>query len=125
MGTNGLTPKQERFCEEYVIDLNATQAAIRAGYSEKTAKVTASKMLTKANVQERITELKNEINTRNGVSADFVINGIKEIAVKAEQENTRLKAFELLGRHVGIFERDNRQKNDQLIIVGEPKEFDV
>jgi phage terminase small subunit len=49
-----LTPKQRRFVAEYLKDLNATQAAIRAGYSEKTAKVQASRLLTKANVASAV-----------------------------------------------------------------------
>lgn len=49
-----LTDKQKRFCEEYLIDLNATQAAIRAGYSPKTAEQTASRLLRNVKVQEYI-----------------------------------------------------------------------
>lgn len=49
-----LTEKQKRFCDEYLVDLNATQAAIRAGYSEKTAKQIAQQNLTKLDIQEYI-----------------------------------------------------------------------
>lgn len=49
-----LTAKQQRFCDEYLIDLNATQAAIRAGYSEKTARSIAAENLTKPDIQEYI-----------------------------------------------------------------------
>lgn len=49
-----MTPKQQRFCDEYLIDLNATQAAIRAGYSEKTAAVIATENLRKPNIKEYI-----------------------------------------------------------------------
>jgi phage terminase small subunit len=49
-----MTPKQKRFCDEYLIDLNATQAAIRAGYSEKTATVIGAENLTKPNIKEYI-----------------------------------------------------------------------
>lgn len=51
--TQELTDKQARFCEEYLIDLNATQAAIRAGYSEKTAREQAAQNLSKLNIQEK------------------------------------------------------------------------
>lgn len=51
-----LTPKQRLFCDEYLIDLNATQAAIRAGYSKKTARVVAAQNLSKLNIQEYISE---------------------------------------------------------------------
>lgn len=49
-----LTSKQQRFCDEYLVDLNATQAAIRAGYSKKTAKQIAQQNLTKLDIQEYI-----------------------------------------------------------------------
>lgn len=54
-----LSPKQERFCKEYMIDLNAAQAAIRAGYSEKTAKEQGAQHLTKLNIQKRISKLRS------------------------------------------------------------------
>ena len=53
-----LTGKQEMFCREYLIDLNATQAAIRAGYSAKTVNRTASENMSKPDIQSRIAELK-------------------------------------------------------------------
>jgi phage terminase small subunit len=74
-----LTDKQEMFCREYLIDLNATQAAIRAGYSEKTARASGSENLSKPDIQERISELKQERNERNQVSADYVLNRLVEI----------------------------------------------
>ena len=51
-----MTDKQERFCEEYMIDLNATQAAIRAGYSPKTANEQGSQLLAKLSIQNRIAQ---------------------------------------------------------------------
>ena len=99
-----LSDKQIRFCEEYLIDLNATQAAIRTGYSKKTAKEQASRLLTNVNVSEYIAELQSEVRNRTEITVDFVINGIKDIAVDGEHENNRLKAFDMLGRHLGIYE---------------------
>ncbi len=103
-----LTAKQKKFCDEYLIDLNATQAAIRAGYSESTAKVIASQNLTKLNVQEYIAAKQSDASARNNITVDFVLNGIKDIAVEGEQENNRLKAFDLLGKHLGMYEKDNK-----------------
>ena len=60
MASVHLTPKQQAFVREYLIDYNATQAAIRAGYSPNTARVTACKMLTKANIQSRLGELERK-----------------------------------------------------------------
>ncbi|ECH0238085.1 terminase small subunit [Salmonella enterica] len=74
-----LTDKQEMFCREYLVDLNATQAAIRAGYSEKTATVIGSENLTKPNVQDRIAELKGERNAKVEIDAAYVLRRLVEI----------------------------------------------
>lgn len=74
-----LTEKQERFCQEYVVDLNGTQAAIRAGYSEKTANRIASENLSKLDIQERIQELQKEIQERNKIKADDVVQELAKI----------------------------------------------
>ncbi|HBS2800871.1 terminase small subunit [Klebsiella pneumoniae] len=74
-----LTDKQEMFCREYLIDLNATQAAIRAGYSEKTANRTASENLSKPDIQSRIAELKAQRNDLVGINANYVLNRLVEI----------------------------------------------
>ena len=65
-----MTDKQDRFCEEYMIDLNATQAAIRAGYSPKTAREQAPRLLANVSIQNRIAQLQAEQSRRTGVSAD-------------------------------------------------------
>ena len=74
-----LKDKQEAFCREYLIDLNATQAAIRAGYSEKTATVIGSENLAKPNIQARLQELMSERNRRTESEADYVLRRLKEI----------------------------------------------
>lgn len=74
-----LTDKQAAFCAEYLIDLNATQAAIRAGYSAKTARVTAQQLLTKPHVEERLRVLMNERATRTQVTADRVISEVARL----------------------------------------------
>lgn len=74
-----LTPKQQRFVEEYLIDLNATQAAIRAGYSEKTAKVIAAQNLSKLNVQEAIEEAQNKRTEQTQIDAAYVLRRLVEI----------------------------------------------
>jgi phage terminase small subunit len=162
-----LTDKQKRFCEEYMIDLNATQAAIRAGYSEKTAKDIACENLAKPNIQQKISELQKAISERTQITADMVIKelakvgfsnisdylkvldkevdlgdskdgtpnkiivrdveifltdevGREKMAVVSEIKRTRdgvslrlhdkVKALEDLGKHLGVFEKDNKQK---------------
>ena len=74
-----LTDKQEMFCREYLIDLNATQAAIRAGYSVKTANRIAAKLLSKVDIQNRIAELKTKRNEVVGIDADYVLRRLVEI----------------------------------------------
>ena len=72
-----LTDKQEKFCLEYLVDLNATQAAIRAGYSEKTANRIASEMLSKLDIQQKIQELKDKRSNRIEMDADGVLKELK------------------------------------------------
>lgn len=74
-----LTDKQEMFCREYLIDLNATQAAIRAGYSEKNANRIAARNLSKLDIQNRIAELKTKRNEYVGVYVDYVLLRLVEI----------------------------------------------
>ncbi|MDI9276180.1 terminase small subunit [Pantoea sp. EABMAA-21] len=74
-----LTDKQELFAREYLKDLNATQAAIRAGYSEKTAQEQSSRLLSNVMVQDRITALKSERNEEVGIDAAYVLRRLVEI----------------------------------------------
>lgn len=74
-----LTDKQEMFCREYLIDLNATQAAIRAGYSEKTSNEQGARLLANVSVQNRISELKAERNDRIDIDASYVLKRLIEI----------------------------------------------
>lgn len=75
-----MTQKQKRFIEEYLIDLNATQAAIRAGYSPDTAKSIGSENLTKPDIQARIAKAMAERSKRTGVNADRVVIELAKIA---------------------------------------------
>ena len=74
-----LTPKQQRFVDEYLIDLNATQAAIRAGYSEKTAKEIGSENLTKPNIAKAIEEAQNKRAEQTQIDAAYVLKRLIEI----------------------------------------------
>lgn len=75
-----LTPKQQRFVEEYLIDLNATQASIRAGYSSKTANEIGAENLTKPSIKEAIALAMAERSRRTGISQDRVIKEYARIA---------------------------------------------
>jgi phage terminase small subunit len=74
-----LTDKQIRFCEEYLIDLNATQAAIRAGYSQRTAGSIGDENLKKPEIKARISAMQAELAERNKVKADDVIQELKAL----------------------------------------------
>ncbi len=100
-----LTEKQKRFCEEYLIDLNAAQAAVRAGYAEKNARVIAAQNLSKLNIQQYIAELRGAQSERTGITAADVLRELNAVAM-AETElkgSDKMKALELLGRHLGMF----------------------
>lgn len=75
----GLTDKQQRFVDEYLIDLNATQAAIRAGYSEKTAKEIGSENLTKPNIAKAIEKAQNKRTEQTQIDAAYVLKRLVEI----------------------------------------------
>ena len=79
-----LTDKQKRFCEDYLLDLNATQAAIRAGYSPKTAEQTASRLLRNVKVQEYIAKRQKELSRSTHITQERVI---KELALIAFSNN--------------------------------------
>lgn len=68
----GLTPKQKRFADEYLIDSNGTQAAIRAGYSPKTANEQASQLLAKLNIKEYVARRSAELAEKTGLTAELV-----------------------------------------------------
>lgn len=147
-----LTSKQERFCEEYIIDLNGTKACVRAGYSEKTANRIASENLSKLVIQQYVQHLKAEIRKRNEIDADYLvktlknwvelditdtmsltveelkklpielkrmITSFKKTDVVTEYGTTtnvelkfisREKAVEMLAKHIGFFDADNKIK---------------
>lgn len=74
-----LNIKQEAFCREYIVDLNATQAAIRAGYSEKTANRIANQLMSKLDIQVRTAELMKERNEKLKVDANYVLHRLIQI----------------------------------------------
>ena len=122
-----LTAKQQRFCDEYLVDLNATQAAIRSGYSEKTARAIGAENLTKPYIKEYIEKrmaekeaaliasqdevLKYLTSVLRGVSksTEIVVEGCGDGYSQAKKiqkepsEKDRLKAAELLGKRYGLY----------------------
>lgn len=101
-----LTPKQAMFCREYLIDLNGTQAAIRAGYSPKTAQEQSARLLSNVIIQEYVQLLMEERSERVNITAEDVLGDILETRKAAADEgkhSDRLKANELLGKHLKLF----------------------
>jgi phage terminase small subunit len=80
MAERKLTPKQERFVEEYLIDLNATQAAIRAGYSQRTARQIGEENLSKPDISAAIQAAKAERSERTHITQDLVLRELARIA---------------------------------------------
>lgn len=107
-----LTPKQQRFCDEYLIDLNATQAAIRAGYSEKTAYRTGADNLRKPQIEEYIAKRQKELSRSTEITQERVI---KELALIAFSNNAdyahvvekKMKA-EVGGALVDVLDEDGK-----------------
>ena len=131
-----MTPKQKRFCDEYLIDLNATQAAIRAGYSKKTANRIATENLSKPVIKEYVAERMAEKESELIADQDEVLRYLtsvlrgesqSEVVVvenigdymsearamqKAPDEKERLKAAELLGKRYGLYTEKVEQQVD-------------
>lgn len=104
-------PKKEKapdrmltFAAEYIVDWNGTQAAIRAGYSPKTADMQASRMLRNVKVRTEIERLlEDPIGKRNEIRSR-VIGELEKIAYDPElREDTRMRAMEMLGKHAAMF----------------------
>ena len=141
MAENKITPKQQRFCDEYLVDLNAKQAAIRAGYSEKTATVQGSRLLTNDNVKEYINERMKEKEAALIADQDEVLKYLTSVLrgesrasvvvvestgdfmsearelQKAPDEKERLKAAELLGKRYSLFTDKVQQEVDMDLTI--------
>ena len=101
-----LTDKQKRFCEEYLVDLNATQAVIRAGYDTRHPNKVAYQLTNNPAVRLAIDALKAERHKNSDVTKDLVLRGIQKIIRKAEENNNltaALRGYEMLAKHLGMF----------------------
>lgn len=113
-----LTAKQKRFCEEYIVDCNATQAAIRAGYSQKTARQIGQNLLTKVDIQNHISDLREQI----GQTAKSKILQCSEICetltkiITGEQREEKIYLTELGEiKEYGIVNQNNQIKSMELL----------
>lgn len=109
-----VTQKQAVFVREYLIDLNATQAAIRAGYSAKTAAEQSVRLLKNVKIQGMVHEEMLKRSEKTEITAEYVLRTIKDTIEKNKSGETYdaravLRGCELLGRHLGLF-------NDKLTV---------
>lgn len=101
-----LTARQARFCAEYAVDLNATQAATRAGYSAKSAHVQGHQLLRNPKVAARITELTAARAKATELSAEWVLERLKDTydrAKRIDQLAAANASLGLIGKHLGMF----------------------
>jgi len=115
MSKKGLTPKQSLFCKEFIVDLNATQAAIRAGYSEKTAAQMGFENLRKPNIRNEIERLMRQREKRTERSGDEVIERLWEIVDRCLQ---RIPVLDKSGNETGEFRFDATGANKALELLG-------
>lgn len=124
--TAALNERQKRFVAEYLIDLNATQAAIRAGYSQKTAYSMGQRLLKKVEVQDELQKAMKQRQARTEITQDYVIEKLKEIADMSASDMAisdlkyanKIRVLELLGKHLGMFEgKANEPENDGKAMV--------
>lgn len=130
-----LNDKQKRFIEEYLIDLNATQAAIRAGYSEKTAGSQGHDLLKHPEISRALEKAQAQRSEKVGISAEWVLENLKNVAVRCQQAEPvkewdhqekcmvetgeyqfdsagANRALELIGKHLGMFVEKKLIGND-------------
>ena len=134
--------RHEKFCHEYIKDMNATQAAIRTGYSEKTAKMQGSRLLTNDDIKTRVKELRDAYFNENIMTAQQVEYELTRIALglsnekqvviegtgegcseariidKPPDEKSRLKALELMAKRHRILSGDTTIDIKPVLIVG-------
>lgn len=100
-----MTPKQAAFVQEYLIDLNATQAAIRAGYSEDTARAIGSENLSKPYIAQAIAEAKAKRAEECGIDAAWVLREAKRTYLACHDKDKlseAVSALKLVGTHIDV-----------------------
>lgn len=101
-----LTPKQELFVNEYLVDWNGTQAAIRAGYSERTAQEQASRLLTNEAIKRAVEASRQKVMDKVAVTVEKVLADLEEVrlkALEAKQFSPAVRASELQGKYLKMF----------------------
>jgi phage terminase small subunit len=111
----GLTVRQHQFIGEYLVTRNATKAALAAGYSEKRAHTVGSQLLAHPLVRQKIDEKTRAVSKRAGVDAQWVIDQLMQVAGQEDvAQSTKVRALELLAKHLGMLEERISVKTDGL-----------
>jgi len=117
-----LTPKQQRFCDEYLVDLNATQAAVRSGYSVKTADRQGHRLLRNAEVRAYVARRRGQLAGRAELDAAYVLARLRLEAERTGEDashSARVAALNLLGKHLGMFVDKVEVKTTARLVVEE------
>ena len=114
-----LKPKQARFVRAYIDNGgNATQAAITAGYNQKTARQIGSENLTKPYIQEAIRELTEAREKSAGITAEWVRQQIAQIAQnESAKDQDRLKALDMLAKMLGLYEKKEEEQQGIRVVI--------
>lgn len=127
-----LSPKQKQFCLEYIVDFNGTQAAIRAGYSEKGASQQGSVLLANPNIQEELARCMQERSQSTKITAEWVLEESKKSYVYNAQEvfdadgNPKMinapaasKFLEMCGKHTNVkaYVESTQQQTDNVFTI--------
>ena len=112
-----MTPKQQRFVREYLSDFNATQAAIRAGYSPKGASVQGARLLANAKVQAEVEQLAKQKDDELGLSKERILHKLAQIAFSDDEETKdNLRALDILCKTRGMYLRKPEEEQEPFII---------
>jgi phage terminase small subunit len=121
-----VTPKQQAFVTEYLRDKNGTQAAIRAGYSKKTARAIASELLTKPDIAAAVQAVQQQVATDAGITAAWVLEQQKQLAIQTKTTNEEVsrKCLRDIGEHLGMYvERVESTNTNVSYVVESPPKF--
>ena len=120
-----MNDRQRRFVQEYLIDLNATQAYMRAGYSPGGAAQSAKKLLTNPKIQAEIAKGQAKVANRLEITVEKVLGDLEELrvlAMAAGQYSPATRAAELLGKQIGMFvEKRETKITDERMVVNAPQ----
>ena len=112
---DGLTVRQHQFVGEYLVTRNATKAALAAGYSAKTAGAIGHRILSTPLVKQKIDERTQDLKRKTGVNAEWVIDQLMAVAGQEDvAQSTKVRALELLAKHLGMLEDRLTVKTDGL-----------